>query len=101
MHYDIVYLREEAKVNIRSLVDDKLPSEYAECLTGLHLILREVLCHISCYNMKLDMLTNIGVLNDAVRFVSDYKNKKIMTFKIEPERDATTDELSTGKQTVF
>jgi hypothetical protein len=51
--------------------------------------------------MKLDMLTNIGVLNDAVRFVSDYKNKKIMTFKIEPERDATTDELSTGKQTVF
>jgi hypothetical protein len=41
VHYDVVYLREEAKVNIRSLVDDKLPSEYAECLTGLHLILRE------------------------------------------------------------
>jgi hypothetical protein len=30
-----------------------------------------------CYSMKLDLLTNATVVNDAVRFVSEHNNKKV------------------------
>ena len=29
-----------------------------------------------CYSMKLDLLTNATVVNDAMRFVSEHNNKK-------------------------
>jgi hypothetical protein len=66
-----------------------LPEDYEKCLVGINAILREVL-NIStktaetdkreeiqalslakdCYSMKLDLLTNATVVDDAIRFVS-------------------------------
>ena len=84
---DISYLRNQAKDNIKRYIDEKLPEEYEKCLVGLNAITkeawntaantedkREKIQALSlakdCYSMKLDLLTNATVVDDATRFVS-------------------------------
>jgi Trp operon repressor len=38
---DILYLRNQAKTNIRKYIDERLPEEYEKCLVGLNAITRE------------------------------------------------------------
>jgi predicted transcriptional regulator len=81
---DISYLRQQAKSNIKRYVDERLPEEYEKCLVGLTAILkeawntsqqtddkREKIQALSlakeCYSMKLDLLTNATVVDDAIR----------------------------------
>jgi hypothetical protein len=85
---DISYLRNQAKSNIKRYIDERLPEEYEKCLVGLNAITkeawntaqqtedrREKLHALSlakeCYSMKLDLLTNATVVDDAIRFVSE------------------------------
>src|SRR6476660_10493324 len=84
---DVSYLRQQAKQNIKKYIDERLPEEYEKCLVGLTSILREAWNAASntedkrekiqalslakeCYGMKLDLLTNATVVDDAIRFVS-------------------------------
>ena len=84
---DIAYLRNQAKANIKKYIDERLPEEYEKCLVGLNAITkeawntseqtedkREKIQALSlakdCYSMKLDLLTNATVVDDAIRFVS-------------------------------
>jgi len=88
---DFAYLREQAKHNIKRYIDERLPEEYEKCLVGLTVITKEAwnTAHNTedkrekiqalslakeCYSMKLDLLTNAAVVDDAIRFVS--KNKE-------------------------
>src|ERR671931_501104 len=81
---DISYLRNQAKANIKRYIDERLPEEYEKCLVGLSAILkeawttsqqtedkREKIQALSlakeCYSMKLALLTNTPVINDAIR----------------------------------
>ena len=95
---DQLFLRQKAKENIRKYVDERLPEEYEKCLVGITSILREAWTTSNraqdnreriqalslakeCYSMKLDLLTNATVVNDAMRFVSEHnknnENNKI------------------------
>jgi predicted transcriptional regulator len=91
---DITYLRQQAKSNIKKYIDERLPEEYEKCLVGLNAITkeawntadntedkREKIQALSlakdCYSMKLDLLTNATVVDDAIRFVSDNSKQKI------------------------
>src|ERR671930_620428 len=84
---DIAYLRNQAKANIKRYIEERLPEEYEKCLVGLNAITkeawntaqntedkREKIQALSlakdCYSMKLDLLTNATVVDDAIRFVS-------------------------------
>jgi Trp operon repressor len=84
---DLSILRQQAKDNIKRYVDERLPEEYEKCLVGLTAITkeawntaantedkREKILALSlakeCYSMKLDLLTNAVVVDDAIRFVS-------------------------------
>jgi DNA-binding CsgD family transcriptional regulator len=88
---DQSFLRQKAKENIKSYVDERLPEEYEKCLVGITSILREAWTTSNrtednkekiqalslakeCYSMKLDLLTNATVVNDAMRFVSQHNN---------------------------
>ena len=88
---DISYLRNQAKTNIKKYIDERLPEEYEKCLIGLTAITkeawntahdpeykREKIQALSlakdCYSMKLDLLTNATVVDDAIRFVSSNKS---------------------------
>jgi hypothetical protein len=84
---DVYYLRQQAKSNIKRYIDERLPEEYEKCLVGLTAILREAWTSQQteyrrekiqalslakeCYSMKLDLLTNATVADDAIRFVSE------------------------------
>ncbi|MFL6367686.1 MAG: hypothetical protein ACJ72T_03950 [Nitrososphaeraceae archaeon] len=78
---------QQSKTNIRKYIDYLLPEEYEKCLVGLNAITkeawntaqstedkREKIHALSlakeCYSMKLDLLTNATVVDDAIRFVS-------------------------------
>jgi hypothetical protein len=90
---DLSYLRQQAKYNIKRYIDEKLPEEYEKCLVGLTAILREawdtsqqtedrrekiqaLSLAKDCYSMKLDLLTNATVVDDAIRFVSESEKSK-------------------------
>ena len=83
---DVYYLRQQAKSNIKKYIDERLPEEYEKCLVGLTAILREAWTTSQqtednkekiqalslakeCYSMKLDLLTNATVVDDAIRFI--------------------------------
>src|SRR5919197_1993377 len=91
---DISYLRNQAKTNIKRYIDERLPDEYEKCLVGLTAILREAWTTSyrtedkrekiqalslakGCYSMKLELLTNATVVDDAIRFVSQKSREKI------------------------
>jgi predicted transcriptional regulator len=88
---DIAYLRQQAKENIKTYIDERLPEEYERCLVGLTAITKEAWNTVNntedkrekiqalslakeCYSMKLDLLTNATVVDDAINFVE--KNSK-------------------------
>ena len=90
---DVYFLRQQARDNIKRYIDERLPEEYEKCLVGLNAITkeawntaqstedkREKIQAISlakeCYSMKMDLLTNATVVNDAIRFVSSQKSKE-------------------------
>ena len=90
---DLSYIRRQAKDKIKEYIDQKLPHEYEKCLVGLTSILkeawntatntedkREKIQALSlakeCYGMKLDLLTNATVVDDAIRFLSDRSKDK-------------------------
>ena len=89
---DVYFLRQQAKSNIKRYIDETLPEEYEKCLVGLNAITKEAwnTAHNTedkrekiqalslakeCYSMKLDLLTNATVVDDAIRFVSSHKYK--------------------------
>ena len=74
------------------MIDERLLDEYEKCLVGLAAITkeawntaqsaedkREKIQALSlakeCYSMKLDLLTNATVVDDAIRFVSERSKK--------------------------
>jgi predicted transcriptional regulator len=84
---DITYLRQQSKDNIKRYIDERLPKEYEKCLVGLNAITKEAWTTANntedrrekiqalslakeCYSMKLDLLTNATVVDDAIKFVS-------------------------------
>jgi hypothetical protein len=91
---DLLYLQNQARENIRKYIDERLPCEYEKCLVGLTSILkeawitaaktedkREKLQALSlakeCYSMKLELLTNATVVDDAIRFVAEKPKEKL------------------------
>jgi DNA-binding MarR family transcriptional regulator len=88
---DIAYLRQQSRTNIKKYIDERLPEEYEKCLVGLNAITREAwnTAHNTedkrekiqalslakeCYSMKLDLLTNATVVDDATALYLVYQN---------------------------
>jgi hypothetical protein len=123
---DISYLRNQAKTNIKRYIDERLPEEYEKCLVGLTSITkeawntaqstedkREKIQALSlakeCYSMKLDLLTNATVVDDAIRFVSSNKSEEKQKSSSnsnnddkersnEPDYDEDKDQLEEAKE---
>ena len=120
---DLFTLRQQAKDNIKRYIDERLPEEYEKCLVGLNAITkeawdtaqntedkREKIQALSlakdCYSMKLDLLTNATVVDDAIRFVSGKSKEKVESMDSgneddkelkEPDYDQDRDQLE-GKR---
>ena len=109
---DLSNLREQSKQNIKRYIDEKLPEEYEKCLVGLTAILKEawniaqetndkrerihaLLLAKDCYGMKLELLTNATVVDDAIKFVSSNSN---LSNKIQKEKAKGDDVTIANKQ---
>jgi hypothetical protein len=110
---DVAHLRQQAKENITRYVDERLPEEYEKCLVGLNSILKEawtmsqtdvsiksdkikaLALAKECYAMKLELLTNATVLDDAIRFVASHK-AATSTEKANSDDSVTLDEEGTN-----
>ena len=132
---DLSILRQQARDNIKRYIDERLPEEYEKCLVGLNAITKEawnaanqtedkrekiqaLALAKECYSMKLDLLTNATVVDDAIRFVSqkfkervestdssneDEKESKEPDYdededQLEEEQEEETGEISTTNQ---
>jgi len=121
---DISYLRQKARANIKRYIDERLPEEYEKCLVGLTAILREawntsqqavdkrekiqaLSLAKECYSMKLDLLTNATVVEDAIRFTSQqskrntkssYNDNEHVKESNEPDYDEDKDQLEEKQQ---
>jgi predicted transcriptional regulator len=108
---DISYLRNQAKDNIKKYIDERLPEEYEKCLVGINAITkeawntseqtedkREKIQALSlakeCYSMKLDLLTNATVVDDAIRFVSSNKSKDNQSIQENKRQEEETGEVT-------
>jgi hypothetical protein len=107
---DVLYLREQSKQNIKKYIDERLSEEYEKCQVGLTSILkeawytaktaedkREKIQALSlakeCYAMRLDLLTNATVVDDAIRFVSE----KTSALKSKSKEDQDAKEAVTNQ----
>jgi DNA-binding CsgD family transcriptional regulator len=103
---DLAYIKQQSRLKIRKYIDETLPEEYEKCLVGITSILKEawttsqqadskkekihaLALAKECYSMKLDLLTNATVVNDAMKFVSDKSKENLKKLpKQEEERDS-------------
>ena len=100
---DLSYLRQQAKHNIKKYIDERLPEEYEKCLVGLNAITKEAWTTAEntedkrekiqalslakeCYSMKMDLLTNATVVDDAIRFVAEKSNRKSLVYSKEGDK---------------
>jgi hypothetical protein len=116
---DLPYLRQQAKAKIKRYIDERLPEEYEKCLVGITAILkeawntsqqsedkREKIQALSlakeCYSMKLDLLTNATVIDDAIRFVSQKskENEKLSGDKEESNKPGYDEEEEQEEKTM-
>lgn len=112
---DAQYLREEAQDNLRNHIENRLPQEYDKTLFGLNSILKEAWImsekaanqrekHAAlslakeCYSVRLDLLTNAGVINEAIDFVKRKQEKKEESNDIDDELEVEL-ELEQEKET--
>jgi hypothetical protein len=106
-------LRNQAKDNIKKYIDERLPEEYEKCMVGLNAITREawnttqstedkrekiqaLSLAKECYSMKLDLLTNATVVDDAIRFVLN-KSKHNESIQDNEKQEEETGEMATNQ----
>src|ERR1051325_2104621 len=106
---DLDYLRQQSKHNIKRYIDERLPEEYEKCLVGLNAITKEawITAHNTedkrekiqalslakeCYSMKLELLTNATVVDDAIRFVSEKSKGNLKSSANDNEHDKESNE---------
>ena len=108
---DLSYLRQLAQENLKTHIQDKLPEEYQNCMTGINQVLKicweivnkskninddngqtvtmtdnkivlQALALINdCYKYIMDSTTNGVVITDAIKFVHTNKEKLTMSKK--------------------
>jgi hypothetical protein len=96
VHKDLAYLSRQAKENLKTHIQDKLPEEYQKCMVGINQVLNmawsivnksvvddktrlQALALINdCNKYKMDLTTNGVVITDAIKYVQgkmDHLNK--------------------------
>jgi IS30 family transposase len=92
---DIVILRQQAKADIRKYIDEQVPFEFQKTLAGLQGIIKSMATIIAkstdskeimqasvikmqAYNMKMELVSNANLVEDAIDLVERYRNVKAL-----------------------
>jgi predicted transcriptional regulator len=105
---DISLLRQQALENLQKHIHEVVPEEYHKCMVGMKHNLKETLeiantssdprvklqaraIANDCYKFILDMTTNVGIVSDALKYVSQ-KTEQVNTLQKLNERLEATEE---------
>ena len=108
---DMAYIKKQAKFHLKSYIEEKLPSEFEASNVGLTAILKEAwnvaqttednrekiqalsLCK-DVYSSRVDLLTNMNVIDDVIKFVG---NRKYKQGEEEQEQEQGNEEQKEGQ----
>jgi hypothetical protein len=93
---DVIFLRKQARENLQYHIQDRIPEEYQNCMTGMKRNLKQTLeiaettsdprtklqaraIANDCYKYIMDLTTNGVVITDALKFVQTNKEKLTMS----------------------
>ena len=118
---DILFLREQARDNLNTHINDRLPEEYQNCMAGLKQVLKlswdiadksknfnndnsetakmtddktriqALALANDCYKYIMDLTTNGVVITDAIKFVHTNKEKLTMSSKADDKESKELD----------
>ena len=97
---DVAVIREQSRENLERHIQERLPLEYQNCMTGIDRVIRmagdftekpiddktrlQALSLLNeCYKYKMDLTTNGVVITDAIKFVQTNKENLTMSTKEE------------------
>jgi IS30 family transposase len=109
---DLLYLRKQAQENLQKHIHEVVPEEYQKCMVGMKQNLKHVLeigqaatdpkikleaRHIAndCYRYIMDLCTNAGIVNEALKFVTQSQQKIDTLQKIDERIEAMQEEEDT------
>ncbi|HEY9386221.1 MAG TPA: hypothetical protein VIP70_04225 [Nitrososphaeraceae archaeon] len=113
---DLSYIRKQAQENLQKHVQETLPHEYQKCMVGINQVLKiswdivnndstnnnnrlQALSLINdCNKYKMDLTTNGVVINDAIKFVQNSKEKLTMS-KEEDDKESKEPDYEDDKDT--
>jgi IS30 family transposase len=117
---DLLYLRKQAQDNLQKHIHEVVPEEYQKCMVGMKRNLKQTLeiaentsdpkiklearrIANDCYRYIMDLCTNAGIVNEALKFVTQ-KQQQIDTLKKIDERinnEAVEEETTETTNGVF
>ena len=114
---DVLFLREQARENLRYHIHEKIPEEYQSCMTGMKRNLKEILeiaqstsdpktklqaraIAVDCYKYIMEMTTDGIIVTDAIKYVQGQmehlnKKEKAILQDIKQKENKTDGELET------
>jgi DNA-binding CsgD family transcriptional regulator len=116
---DLSFLNKQAQDNLKFHIQKRLPAQYRECHNGIKQVLKlawnmiltdsvnqsnrlQALSLISdCYRYQMDLSTNAGIIEEAIRFHSsntELLNKMAMP-KLELKEDGNKDKSANADET--
>jgi predicted transcriptional regulator len=108
---DIHFLKQQAQQNLQKHIHEVIPEEYQKCMVGMKRNLKHVLeigeaasdpkiklearrIANDCYRYIMDLCTNAGIVNEALKLVTE-KQEQIKTLKKLDERIQASEEEET------
>ena len=102
---DVLFLRKQARESLQYHIQDRIPEEYQNCMTGMKRNLKQTLeigesasdprtklqaraIANDCYKYIMDLTTNGVVITDAIKFVQTNKEKLTMSAKEEDSKES-------------
>jgi DNA-binding transcriptional regulator LsrR (DeoR family) len=111
VHRDLAFLRQQAQENLQHHIHEVVPEEYQKCMVGMKRNLKQTLeiaetatdpkvklearrIANDCYRYIMDLCTKVGVVGEALRYVSQ-KEEQINTLQKSDERIEAIDDNET------
>jgi hypothetical protein len=112
-----VYLRQQAQENLQHHIHEVVPEEYQKCMIGMKRNLKQTLeiaesssdpkikpearrIANDCYRYIMDLCTNAGIVNEALKFVTRKQEQISMLQKLDERIEATEEQKEEGEEEI-
>ena len=114
---DIQFLRQQAQDNLQHHIHEVVPEEYQKCMVGMKRNLKHILeigetasdpkiklearrIANDCYRYIMDLCTDAGIVNEALKFVTRKQEQISMLQKLDERIEATEEQKEEGEEEI-